>query len=486
MSSRYRSRLGCHPVRVVVLGLAAVLLATSCAARNKVEGAEQEQESTSGDAGAPSGPSSATFGEIDSPCGEGEYSIDADEAAGSTDVLRLGVASDRSSQIRPGLNKELWDTSVAFADWCNDQGGIGGLQIELVDLDGKLLEVSNAMAKACNGVFMMVGGGFVQDDLEFSGKEGSDFHLCGLAAIPGFTTSPEKAESNGQVQPIPHPASESTSLWMRDFRKLHPEEGESMAVVWGDLPSMETIRNQAVAVVEGEGAELAGDFSYLPTGESDWTPLAQKVVRSGAGSMHFVGEPTNLGSYVKALREQGWKGYPVLETNVYDKVFVESAGVKNAKGSIVRSVFHPFEEADKWPAVRQYVEIMEQHTDDGKVAVLGMQSFSAWLLFATAANNCAADNEGVLTRACVLTAADAIDDWTGGGLHGPTDPGPEGGPSPECAMLLTVNDDGEFERLHPEIGGADDAVDGFSCADDAVVEVPVNEGKGVIGENQPL
>ncbi|MCZ7631164.1 MAG: hypothetical protein M5U19_19905 [Microthrixaceae bacterium] len=53
-------------------------------------------------------------------------------------------------------------------------------------------------------------------------------------------------------------------------------------------------------------------------------------------------------------------------------------------------------------------------------------------------------------------------------------------------MLLTVNDDGEFERLHPEIGGADDAVDGFSCADDAVVEVPVNEGKGVIGENQPL
>ncbi|MCZ7631166.1 MAG: hypothetical protein M5U19_19915 [Microthrixaceae bacterium] len=67
MSSRYRSRLGCHPVRVVVLGLAAVLLATSCAARNKVEGAEQEQESTSGDAGAPSGPSSATFGEIDSP-----------------------------------------------------------------------------------------------------------------------------------------------------------------------------------------------------------------------------------------------------------------------------------------------------------------------------------------------------------------------------------------------------------------------------------
>jgi hypothetical protein len=202
--------------------------------------------------------------------------------------------------------------------------------------------------------------------------------------------------------------------------------------------------------------------------------------------MHFVGEPTNLGTYVKSLREQGWSGYPVLETNVYDKVFVESAGVQNAAGSIVRSGFHPFEEADRWPAVQQYVDIMEQHTDGGKVAVLGMQSFSAWLLFAAAANDCAADRDGVLTRACVLEAADATRDWTGGGLHGPTNPGPEGGPSPECAMLLTVNDEGEFERLHPAIGSEDDAVDGFSCADDAVFEVPANEGKGVIGENQPL
>lgn len=485
MSLSNRSRPRRRSVRAVALGLVAVVVATSCAARNKVEGAEGEQEST----GAPeesTNPSADTFGEIESPCGKGDYSVEAAEAAGSPDVLRLGVASDRSSQIRPGLNKELWDTSVAFAEWCNEQGGIGGLQIELVDLDGKLLDVQTAMAKACKGVFMMVGGGFVQDDLEFSGKEGSDFHKCGLAAIPGFTTSPQKAESNGQVQPVPHPASESTSLWLRDFAKLHPKEAESMAIVWGDLPSMETIRNQAVAVVKGEGAKLAGDFSYLPTGESDWTPLAQKVVRSGAGSMHWVGEPTNLGSYVKALREQGWKGYPVLETNVYDAVFVESAGVDAAEGSIVRSVFHPFEEADKWPAVKQYVDIMEQHSGGGKVAVLGMQSFSAWLLFATAANDCAADNDGVLTRACVLIAADAIDDWTGGGLHGPTDPGPEGGPSPECAMLLTVNEDGAFERLFPEIGSADDVVDGFSCADDAVVEVPANEGKGVIGENQPL
>ncbi len=360
------------------------------------------------------------------------------------------------------------------------------MPIELVDLDGKVLEVNSAMAKACNSVFMMVGGGYVQDDLEFSGKPGSDFHECALADIPGFTNSPQKSESNGQIQPIPHPAAESTSLWFRNFAELHPDEAESMAVVWGDLPSLEAVKNQAVAVIEGEGGEVAGTFDYPPVGVTDWTPLAQKVIRSGAKSMHWVGEPTNLGSMVKTLREQGWDGYPVLETNVYDPVFVDSAGVGNAEGSIVRSGFHPFEEADKWPAVQQYLDILEQNTDDGKVAVLGMQSFSAWLLFATAANGCAASNDNVLTRACVLESAAAVDDWTAGGLHGPTDPGPEGGSSPECAMLLTVNAAGEFERLYPEIDSSEDAGDGFACADDAVVEVPANAGEGVVGPDQPL
>ena len=112
--------------------------------------------------------------------------------------------------------------------------------------------------------------------------------------------------------------------------------------------------------------------------------------------------------------------------------------------------------------------------------------WNALLLFATAANDCAESNEGTLTRACILIAADAIDEWTAGGLHAPTDPGPEGGPSPQCSMLVVVNSDGEFERLHPELGGDDDDGDGFVCDEDSVVEVPANAGLGAIGEDQPI
>ncbi|MCZ7631176.1 MAG: ABC transporter substrate-binding protein [Microthrixaceae bacterium] len=143
--------------------LVAVTLGAACSAKGD-EPAASETNGGNAPSTTPQG-DSGSFGDLESPCGEGDFSVEPDEAAGSPDVLRIGVANDRSSQIRPGLNKEVWDASKAFAAWCNEQGGIGGLPIEIVDLDGKLLDVQAAMTKACHSVFMMVGGGFVQDNL---------------------------------------------------------------------------------------------------------------------------------------------------------------------------------------------------------------------------------------------------------------------------------------------------------------------------------
>lgn len=463
----------------LIAAAAVVALTASCAANDDQAGSE----STDQEADAPAG---ATFGDMESPCGEGDLRVEADQAAGTPDVLRIGVANDRTSQIYPGLNKEVWDASNAFVAWCNAQGGIGGLPIEIMDLDSKLLEVEAVMTRACNGVFMLVGGGFVQDNLEFSGKADSDFHQCGLADIPAFTVSREKADSNGQVQPVPRPSDEISSARMQIYKSLEPDNAKSMAEVSGQVASMETLRNQATATMESEGIEVAGVFDYPVTGMLDWTPLAQQVIGSGATSMHFVGEPRFLANMISSLREQGWEGDVLAETNVYDHTLIESAGAAIAEGTLIRSVFHPFEEADQWPATKQYLEIVEANVDDPKLAVLGMQSFSAWLLFATAANDCAAGNDGTLTRACVLEAAAAVDQWTAGGLHAPADPGPEGGTPGECEMVITVTEDGEFARLSPELGSDEDDDSGFTCFEDSIVAVPDNAGRGVMGPDQPL
>ena len=111
------------------------------------------------------------------------------------------------------------------------------------------------------------------------------------------------------------------------------------------------------------------------------------------------------------------------------------------------------------------------------MAALGLQSTSAWLLFATAAKACGDKNNGVIDRTCVLEQAVAQKDWTGGGTHVPTTPGHE--VPPECGMLMVVKGDG-FTRLWPEIGGEDDDQDGFHCPKDGVTKVPANAGMGVV------
>jgi ABC-type branched-subunit amino acid transport system substrate-binding protein len=480
--------------KAVLTVLAVALLTGACTARNKVEveGAVGEEESEGGTGGASDTTAAGTdgvamFGDLPSPCGEGDLTVEASEAGKGSDKLYLGVPNDRSTSFRAGLNKELWDTSVAFAEWCNAQGGIGGLKIELIDLDAQLFEVPAVMAVACRDAFMLVGGGQVQDNLQFSGQPESDFHECAMAEVSGFAVSPEKTGSNGQVQPLPNPAESASSLWVQALEEVDPDAADSVAEVWGDLPAMHAIRNQHIAVIESAGLDLAGSFAYPATGLQDWTPLAQQVIDSGATAITFTGEPTNLGALVAKLREQGWDGVVASEANMYDPVYPQSAGGGAAQNSFLRTAFHFFEEADQWPAVQQYNEILDQYVPDHKEnAMLGMQSWSAWLLFATAANACGESNGGVLTRTCVLKAADAITDWTAGGLHAPSQPGRTGDGRPVCENFVDVDEDGNFVRRFPELGSEDDDGDGFWCAEDSLVEVPENEGLGKVDPDREI
>lgn len=455
---------------VLVLIAATALVAGACGASgDESGGGGDETTTTATDSGGSVG--EAAFGELDGPlCGEGDFTVDPAEAGTGADKLYIGVPNDRSAEIRPGLNKVMYDASVAFAGWCNDQGGIGGLPIEIVDMDAALFSVEAAMTKACSGAFAMVGGGLAQDALEFSGNEGSDFHKCGMIDIPGFAVSAEKSDSNGQVQPLPNPGRSVANTWFRDFNTLYPEN-DQWTVVWGDLPSLEVQKTKYQAAV-ADVPELTdlGAQSYPVAGVTDWTPYAQKMIGTGASTFTYVGEVENLTNFLKSARQQGWDGTPLLETNMYDNKLL--AGGVDVEGTIIRMQLHPLEEADEWPAIQKYLDINEQYVDGGEVGALGIQSTSAWLLFATAANACAEQNGGMLDRTCILEQAAAVKDWTGGGLHAPQDPGPaDDSVASPCSMLLVV-EDGKFIRKFPEIGGTDDTTAGFHCPKDGVTEIP--------------
>ncbi len=458
--------------RILLALVASVaLVAAACGASGDepAAGGGSEEETTTTAAEA----STASWGDLDNLCGPGEATVAPGEGTSAPGTINIAVASDRSSDIRPGLNKELWDASVAFSEWCNAAGGIQGLQIELIDSDGKLFEVESAMTTICTEAFAMVGGAFTQDQLEFSGKAGSDFHQCNMIDIPGFAVSPEKGLSNGQVQAVPNPPTKKSTQWLIDFKTVEPEDSKKNVVVYGELPSLEVVKTQYDAAVQQVGGiEQLPALPYPVAGLSDWTPLAQKVKDSGATSMYWIGEPSNAANLFKALRDQGWEGTIINETNIYDdQVF--GAGDTAAEGIIVRTAYHPFEEADQWPAVQQYLDNLAEFVPGGKVASLGLQSTSAWLLFVTAANTCAEKNANVIDRTCVITEAEAVEEWTGGGMHAPSDPG-RTQPS-ECGLLVVAKS-GAWERLYPQIGGTDDDGDGFHCPADSVATVTEDLG----------
>lgn len=468
---------------IVIVGTLA-LLGAACGASGG-EATPEVEEGTKSEAPAKGDSEAATevgvFGDMEQPvCGGGDFAVDPAEAGGSPDVLRIGVPTDRSAQLRPGLNKEMWDASQAFAEWCNEAGGIGGLQIELVDMDAALFDVEAAMSKACDSVFALVGGGLAQDQLMFSGNDGTDFHKCGLIDIPGFNNSEEKSNSNGQVQPIPNPGSSTANTWLADFAELYPEEASKWIVMWGDLPSLESVKDRyQAAAADVDGVEVMPAISYPPIAVDDWTPYAERLKASGATSFSWVGEPGNMLAFLNAARIAGWKGRAIVETNMYDPSVTDAGSF--TEGVVVKTAFHPLEEADKWPAVQQYLDLIDT-VPDGKVGALGMQSISAWLLFATAANACGEENDGVLDRTCILTEAASVGEWTGGGLHSRQEPQRfDEMVASECLMLLTVKN-GEFVRLYPELGGDGDDGEGFHCPDDGITEIP---GGGDLGKVDP-
>lgn len=460
--------------------LCLALLAAACgtdAAKNSGNGSTGDSTTTSAASGTAA---SDKFGTLASPCGKDvdgkKVTVKAAEAGTGADKLYIGVANDRTSTIRPGVLQEMWDTSQAFVKWCNDQGGIGGLPIEVVDLDAQLLSVEKAMATACTKTFAMVGGGFVSDQLMFSGKDGSDFHKCKLINVPAIAVSPAATEGNGIIQPLPNGAYEKSNAWFKQLVRLYPEQMKKVSEVWGNLPSLKSNQEQNLAVAKTvDGVGTVADVSYDYAGP-DWSLVAQQIKDVGATAVNFVGEPANLAALNQALKAQNFTGIVFTDANQADPILFSTAGNGAAEGIIVREAVHPFDEADKWPAVKQYLDIMKKDGPaNGKIAALGIQSFSSWLLFATAAVDCAKSSGGELSRDCVMDAAFTINSWTAGGLHSESDPA--GKHAPKCSMLVQAKS-GEFTRLDPKIGDKNSDKDGFFCAD--LITLTGDFGKGNI------
>lgn len=392
---------------------------------------------------------SSKFGDLASPCGPGQAHGATDQ--GVTDSgITIGYGDDAGFSGSPGLNHELSDAMKAFVKWCNDQGGIEGRKIDARYYDAKIFDVNNVMLDACKTAFMLVGEGFANDAAQEQTRLG-----CKLPAVPGYSVSPEFANSPLMYEPFPNPVDLINDEGAAALAKRFPQQVQKTAVMFGNFSATQDQKDKTVATYTGFGFHfLDCPQQYNILGEADWRPFAEKLKSCGAQVVYWVGSPyPQFENFLDAAAQVGYRPIYITEPNFYDLAF--AAWNKNGNGNdvYVKEGYVPFEEAASNSATKQYLDIVK--ANKGDVSQLGEQAASAFLLWATAAKTCGS----TLTRQCVLGQLAKVDHWTGGGLHADADPA-RNRPS-ECAFVLRLQGT-RFVRWFPEKAGA------YDCSPDYV------------------
>ena len=434
---------------LAALALSAAL-ASACATDR---GGDAGVPTASGSGGTASASAADTdFGTLASPCGAGDAKGATDQGVSDTEI-RIGYGDDRGYAQSPGLNKEMSDAVAAMIDWCNEQGGINGRTIVGTDYDAAMTQANTVMQEACRSEFMMVGHGFAMDQTAEQTRV-----ACNMAAVPGFTVSPDAANGPMTYQGVPFPVDYANGAAWFQMAQLHPDMLNDFDLVGSTMPTIITSLAKTRSMAEAAGFKLKDcGVTINYQGEPTYVPFAEKYKQCGVKGLWTSRSPVpNEFNFFKAIDQVGLDPIIFGEATWYGasaQAFNKDSGLLNNLNADM--TFQMLENADKVPAVAKYKELVE--AEGGKTALLGMQSTSSFLLWATAAKECGSD----LTRQCMVNELSSIHEWDGGGLHAVTDPGKN---MPAQCGLMVALEGAEYTQVFPEESAE------FECSDKYLIK----------------
>jgi ABC-type branched-subunit amino acid transport system substrate-binding protein len=402
----------------LVVLVALLATATGCGRSDNTAGSGDDDGGPAGT--STTAPSTANFGDVKNVCGPAPAgtTLKATDTGVAASTIQVSAFSDVGFSGRPGLNQELFDSSTAFTKWCNDAGGINGRKITLKLRDAALTAYQQRVIEACNeNDFMMVGGGAAFDD---TGQK--ERLACGLPNIAAYVVSPSAVSADLTYVPVINPGPKTILIGdLQYLGEKYPAATKKIALFSASISATQVLAAKLKEAITDLGWKVVYDEQYNPAGEPTWRPFVEGMKAAGARGVIFVGEPVGFAQVISAAADAGYEpDFFRSDGNAYDRSLLTQAG-GSLRNTYVPSVFYPFldpAQAKQNPATEQYRELIEQYAGKkGKISGLGVQSVSAWLLFATAARDCGAD----LTRDCVWANIAKEKEWTGGGLHAAQD-----------------------------------------------------------------
>ncbi|MGY1812514.1 ABC transporter substrate-binding protein [Blastococcus sp. SYSU D00820] len=407
-------------------------------------------DSASGGGGSSS--DGESFGTLESPCGEGDASGATDQGV-TDDSITIGYGDDRGFSASPGLSKEMGDAVSAMIDWCNEQGGINGREIIGNQYDAAYTQAATVVQQACATDFMLVGQGFAGDEAAEPVRVG-----CNLPTVAGFTVGPNASMGPMKFESVPYPVDRYNTAPLQLAIQEFPEFSENMDFLNSSSPAAVVGNAKVGRVLEQLGITPKDcGVTLSAQGDPSYVPFAERYQDCGVGALFTSTSPGAVQfGMLEAMSRVGIEPVLMFEATWYSEAVAEWNATSGAGDNLYTGLaFQPFENADEVPAVQQYLDIVGGA--GGKTALLGMQATSAFLLWATVAKDCGSD----LTRQCMIDGLSQVTEWTGGGLHAPSNPG-ENLPA-SCALLLDL-EGGEYAQVVPETRGE------FECNDDWAIE----------------
>ncbi|MGY4743765.1 ABC transporter substrate-binding protein [Streptomyces sp. ATMOS53] len=360
---------------------------------------------------SPAAQRSSDFGTLKDVCGRGTAKSSPVQGV-TADKIQVGVLSDVGFTKR----SEFVDAAKVFTSWCNDAGGINGRDLVPVTRDTRLMEVRQRVLEACRADFALVGGGAALDSLGVQ-----DRLKCLLPTFPaqssqiGAIGSDLQAMASGPIAGYFQYAGYYS--WL--LKDKYPDSAQKVGVIAGDSPVTKVMAAQFEEAVAGLGGKASYSDLYPAAGVSDWTPYAQSIKKNGVKGLVFLGDFPSLAKLEQALTNIGYApDWIDANSNAYGPAFPQLAGPALAKQHNYAELFAtaPLESVADNPAAQQVIDLFEKYAPGKQVTYPVLRAFSAWLLFATSARDCA-----TVTRKCVYDNAMKNTDWTAGGLQAPFD-----------------------------------------------------------------
>jgi ABC-type branched-subunit amino acid transport system substrate-binding protein len=296
-------------------------------------------------------------------------------------------------------------------------------------------------------VFALVGSGAA---LDASGAQsGAD---CGIPDIPAFTAETPHSMAPNVVQPLPNPGGTFAAGPARYLAQRFPTALEHSAMFYGSVGVTAVQARRQVQAYEQSGFRFS-DRVPFDIVSPDFDSLVGGLGTRRPGYVSMWSEVGDFVKLMKAMRARGVN--PVVSEagqQAYDPRFLESGG-DAIEGTFVTATTVPFAEAPTSPELRRYLQWLETTHPGAQPTALGVQGWSAGLLFAEALRSLGSD----VTRAGLLAALHRVHSWDGNGIHVRADPG--GNRQLTCFMFLQVRN-GSFARAFPPRG--------FSCSPDNV------------------